>query len=278
MPVTNTKVSFFNSSTANKITMFSYKSTKIAHDMRLGYSILCKSVKSRYKVVPSWRSASHLSYILPGVSFFCSLANNDIASDKGAFLWGLVNGLQCFTPSLAASKILTLGAYTLDIYLGYLNDKQYLGKRDVNDACIATRYFKNYSETVYAILVLGNISANVFDQNDIGLILFTISLLFKLIYLTRDQQLSINSFFYALILSLAPLVFLFSVENDSSLILGLATLTLALYLVDYFYVQRAQGGFKELSVVQDINVQNESQEGCDIELLDVQTSSVNVCV
>ena len=208
-----------------------YKNTKIAHDIRLGYTILGKSVKNCYKVIPSWQSASHLSYILPGLSAFCSLVNKDIELDKGAILWTVVNGLQCYIFILSDSKILTISAYALDIYLGNLKDRRYLASSNSNDTCIVTRYLKNYSETAYGLLVLGNISANVFEQADIGLIFFGVSLLFKLVLLTRDQQLSTNSLFYAFILSLAPVAFLFSVESDCNLIFNLVTLTWALYLM-----------------------------------------------
>lgn len=275
MPFSSTNFSFFKRS-LKETTSFSYESTKIGHDIRLGYSILVKSLKNIDAEIPSWQSASHLSYLLPSISFLCSLVNKDIALDEGALLWSIVNGLQCYILKFSNSKTVTLSAYSLDIYLGYVKDRKYSEKDNVSDACVV-KYLKQGSETVYATLVLGNISANLFDQTDIGLLFFGVSLFLKIVLLTREQKLSFKLFCYSLIRTFAPLALLFSVNSEYNLVFNLLTLTLALYSLGSSPSQKSnstQTEWDKLPNTLNVTVHNECLVIDDDAVVDIEPSDI----
>ena len=241
----------------------------MAHDVRLGYTILAKSVQEIYTDLPVCKSLAHLSYTLPATSLLCSLINEDIKLDKSALLWSIVNAFQFYIPALSELKAFTIGAYVLDIYLGYLNDVNYT--KSINDTitshCMA--YFKNGSETMYALLILCNITANLFSQNNLGLYFFGTSLLLKSLVLIREQPrpLSTRSICYSIITLVSPIALLFLVENDYSLIVNLIMLTLMLYLLNDTHkitITAEKGIQTEDELIQILDESNISSAGIPI--------------
>lgn len=222
-------VFFKSTDTVKKITHVLYKSSKISHDMRLGYRVLGQSVTDWYRDIPAWQSAKHLSYILPSISFFCSLIIKDKPFDKSALLWAVVNSLQCYIPLLTHSKTLTITAYSLDVFIACFHDKDFIATCTNTSPNRLLKYIRYGSETIYSILFLGTIIANLFDQPFWGLCFFAGSLLMKLVYLTRNSEQCSNSIIYAIILSFAPISFLFAVTNEYSMVFSLFLATFALY-------------------------------------------------
>ena len=205
-----------------------YKWTKIGHDVRLGYSLLTKVMG-----FTPYSSAGHLSYVLPVISLMCSLSNQDRSRDNRALFWAIVNGFQCGIPQLSDSIPLTMGAYSLDCYFSYLNDQSRVIEKDERLICsLVKRIVIQYSETLYSALVLGVISSHLFNQNKIGLLLFFISLLTKLPYLTYDNQnFSYSSVLNAMLMSFSPVGVFFASKDDYSLIFGVLMTTSAIYFM-----------------------------------------------
>lgn len=239
MPWTNCFTFFKNNSKLQTFNTSLYISTKIGHELRLNYSLFSQSVKEVYKEQATYAAAKQLAYLLPVFSSVSSLLQKDSEIDKGALLWALVNGFQCYLPVLSDSKAYCLGAYTIDVFLGYLKDRTYL-ETQLEYSCM--KKFNAHLEVFYALSLLGVNAANLFSQTSLGLFAFGISLILKPMMLARNQisKTRYHLLTYALINSLAPAALLFSVDSDYNLVFGLLSLSLSLYLLNPSSKERSQ--------------------------------------
>lgn len=228
-----------------------YKWTKIGHDLRLGYALLSQAMG-----LDPYLSAKHLSYLLPTISFLCSLADQDQAHDKRALFWAIVNGGQCYSLELSDFMPLTVGAYGLDCYFSHRNDQlRIIEENEFLQSSALSKLMARYAETIYSVVILAAVSCHLFNQNKAALVLFFISLLGKLPYLLYDQQsFSFPSVFNTMLMSFSPIGLFFASKDDFSLIFGLLMTTGVIYLMSEGATEKKQ-----------CDGVSQTEEGCQVD-------------
>lgn len=203
-----------------------YRATKLAHDIRLGYSVLFANIQSFEKEMIYCHSVYHLSYILPMTSLLCSIIHPQIPNDRGALLWSVINALQYYCPENFNIKSITFTAYALDIFLSYFKDISHPS----NDVPIIIFY----AETLYSILFFSVIAAETYAHFEIGLTLYSMSLLLKLILLAREKafSLSYSSIFSNLLTTTSPIGLIFAAKDNYTLLFILVLMTSMISIIE----------------------------------------------